>query len=83
MANTTQDLRQLDRDLFELAKWWEGATLACKSAGVLLGLVVILLGVLSKVAPFVAVVLALASEFCSWRAGHFQGMADGLLVKDV
>jgi hypothetical protein len=82
MAKTTQDLRQLDRELFELAKWWGGAALSCKIVGVLVGLAVILLGVKSKVIlPTFAIVLVLFSEFCSWRADHFKDMADDLLVK--
>ena len=82
MAKTTQDLRQLDRELFELAKWWGGVALSCKIVGVLLGLAVILLGLQSKVvAPLIAIVLVLVSEFCAWRAGHFAGIAAPLLAK--
>jgi hypothetical protein len=82
MAKTTQDLRQLDRELFELAKWWGGAALSCKIVGVLLGLALILLGLQSKVVvPIIAIALVLGSEFCTWQSGRFAGIAAPLLAK--
>ena len=81
MSAQRYDLRQIDRELFELAKWWDGAMLTCKIAGVLLGLVVILTGLFSKSIPFVAIILTLVAEFCSWNSGRFKGMAETLLSK--
>ncbi|GAK51379.1 hypothetical protein U14_02623 [Candidatus Moduliflexus flocculans] len=81
MSAQRYDLRQIDRELFELAKWWDGAMLACKIVGILLGLLVILTGLLSKIIPVAAILLTLVAEFCSWNSGRFKGMAETLLTK--
>ena len=81
MTGLRHDPRKLCNACFSLAKRWWGAALFFKACVILVSAVVIWFSVLSKASPFLALSLALASEWFAWRSDRAKSIAETLLRK--
>jgi hypothetical protein len=81
MTGLRHDPRKLCNAYFSLAKGWWGAALFFKACVILVSAVVIWFSILSKASPFLALSLALASEWFAWRSDRAKSIAETLLRK--
>ncbi len=79
--SSSHNLRTLSRALFDVAKHWRTAELALRLSVFVVGVVVILLSILPKYAPFLIALLTIAAELCLLRSDTIKGTAESLLRK--
>jgi len=80
-SNPKYDARALDRVLFELSKKWWLLAAVCRLVVFVVSVVVILAGIIPRVAPFITVTLSIAAELSLWQSSRIQDTAEALLRK--
>lgn len=75
------DLGALSRALFARAKVWLATAMLCKVAAFAIGILVILLSAIPKLAPFLVAALTIISELCTWRSDKNKSTAETLRRK--
>lgn len=81
MSGNLQELHNFRRALSDVAEQRWIRSLACKVLAVIFGVVVVVLKLIPEIAPFITVLLSLASFWFAQKSSQIRGIAESLLRK--